>query len=78
MTLDPPPFERRPRRRRRGPGIVRWLVRIALALVLFGVGVAVGQALEERPRSGQPVTNESTIQPWTRTRNEVTVTVTKP
>jgi hypothetical protein len=35
---------------------------------VFGLGVAVGQALEDRPRSNQPVTNISTIQPWTQTQ----------
>jgi hypothetical protein len=35
--------------------------------VVFGIGVAVGQALEDRPRSSKPVTNVSTIRPWTQT-----------
>ena len=44
---------------------MRWLVRIAVAAVLFGLGIAVGQALQDRPRARPPVTNVSTIRPWT-------------
>jgi uncharacterized protein HemY len=44
------------------------MIRIVVLAVVFGLGVAVGQALEERPRSGKPVTNTSTIHPWTQTQ----------
>ena len=37
------------RRRRRGAGVVGWLIRIAAVVIVFGIGVAVGQALEDRP-----------------------------
>jgi uncharacterized protein YebE (UPF0316 family) len=40
----------------------------AILAVAFGIGVAVGQALEDRPRAGKPVTNVSTIRPWTQTQ----------
>ena len=69
------------RRRRRRAGLGRWLVRALAAVVVFGGGVAVGQALEERPRAGEPVTSVTTIEPWTQTRNAAetrTVTVTTP
>jgi hypothetical protein len=36
--------------------------------LVFGIGVAVGQALEDRPKAGKPVTNVSTIRPWTQTQ----------
>jgi hypothetical protein len=58
---------------------VRWLVRVVAAAVVFAAGVAVGQALEDRPAAGQPVTSFSTIEPWTQTDGRVetrTVTVT--
>jgi hypothetical protein len=54
-------------------------VRIAIALAVFALGVALGQALEDRPQPAKPVTSVETIQPWTATNgNTVTVTVTQP
>ena len=61
------------RRRRRGAGLVPWLLRLA--------GVALGQALEDRPSPAKPVTSFATIQPWTQTETATetrTVTVTTP
>ena len=63
------------RRRRRGAGILGWLARLAAIAIVFGLGVAVGQALEDRPAAGEPVTTFRTIQPWTET-NRVTETRT--
>jgi hypothetical protein len=77
MTV-PRPVRRRPRR---GAGLARWLVRVVVVVVVFGVGVAVGQALEDRPEAGEPVTTFGTIQPWTQTGPATatrTVTVTTP
>jgi hypothetical protein len=69
VTLPHSPRTSRPRRRRRRlPIVVHWLVRIAIVVVVFAIGVAVGQALEDRPRARDPVTNISTIRPWTHTR----------
>ena len=67
------PPRRRSRRRRQ---ILLILLGIAAAAVVFALGVAVGQALEDRPEPGQPVTDVSTIQPWTQT-GQATVTVTR-
>ncbi len=67
---------RPPRRRSRGRQILLILLGIAAAAVVFALGVAVGQALEDRPEPGQPVTDVSTIQPWTQT-GQATVTVTR-
>jgi hypothetical protein len=47
--------------------IAGWLLRLAIVAVAFALGVAVGQALEDRPPEGEPVTNISTIRPWTQT-----------
>jgi hypothetical protein len=57
----------RSRRKRRLPVVIGWLVRLAIVAVAFALGVAVGQALEDRPPAGEPVTNISTIRPWTQT-----------
>jgi hypothetical protein len=58
------------RRPQRSRAVVRWLIRVAILAVVFGLGVAVGQAIEDRPRSGKPVTNVSTIRPWTQTQTQ--------
>jgi hypothetical protein len=57
----------RTRQRRRLPVIAGWLLRLAIVAAAFALGVAVGQALEDRPPAGEPVTNISTIRPWTQT-----------
>jgi len=57
--------------------VIRWIVLGILAIVLFAAGVALGQALEDRPEAGKPVTRVATIEPWTQT-NRITVTVTAP
>ena len=63
------------RRRKRRTGVLGWLLRLAAVVLVFGVGVAVGQALEDRPEPSKPVTSFRTIQPWTQT-NRVTETRT--
>jgi hypothetical protein len=53
---------------------------VVVALV-FAAGVALGQALEDRPEPAQPVTSFATIEPWTQTNTTAetrTVTVTTP
>lgn len=47
--------------------IVRWVIGLLALVVVFGLGVAVGQALEDRPRPVRPITRIDTIQPWTQT-----------
>lgn len=47
---------------------LRWLIGLLVLGVVFALGVALGQAIEDRPRPGKPVTNITTIQPWTHTR----------
>jgi hypothetical protein len=65
-TPSPPaPQARRPKR---GRVALLWLIRAAILALVFWIGVAVGQALEDRPRTGKPVTNVSTIRPWTQTQ----------
>ncbi len=51
--------------RRRGnarAAALRWAVGLALGVVLFGLGVAVGEALHDNPRpGGGPVTYVQTL-----------------
>jgi hypothetical protein len=68
VTVARSPLEPRARRPKRSRVVVRWLVRLAIVALVFGLGVAVGQALEDRPRPSEPVTNVSTITPWTQTQ----------
>jgi hypothetical protein len=67
VTIVPSRAASRARRPRRGRVVVRWLIGVAILALVFGIGVAVGQALEDRPRADPPITRVSTIQPWTRT-----------
>jgi anti-sigma factor RsiW len=61
MTISP--VERRPNRRR-GPGrALAWLLGLAAAAILFGAGVAVGEALHDNPKPGLTVTFVRTLHP---------------
>jgi hypothetical protein len=51
--------DRRKRRRREELG--RWSIRVALALLLLAIGIALGQALEDNPQPGETVTLERTL-----------------
>jgi hypothetical protein len=69
--------QRRPRQRRRPP-LIRWGVPIVAAIVLFALGVALGQALEENRSGGETRTSIRTLKPETLPAQTVTVTVTAP
>jgi hypothetical protein len=56
-----PPARQRPRRRRPTP--FRWLLAAAAALILFGLGVAVGEALHDNPKPGITQTTVRTLHP---------------
>ena len=61
--------------------MIRRLLWGILVLVVFAAGIALGQALEDRPEAGTPVTSFATIEPWTQTDRVTetrTVTVTTP
>jgi len=49
------------RRRRRGRRLAMWGVRLAVALALFALGLAVGRALEDNPDPGVTVTKERSL-----------------
>jgi hypothetical protein len=62
----------RRRRRRSTRSRVVWAVAL---LVVFAVGIALGQALEDNPRPASTITNERT---FTVPPESATVTVTAP
>ena len=56
------PVERRERReRRRRQELIRWGIRIGLALLIFLFGVALGQALHDNPKPSSTATLERTL-----------------
>jgi hypothetical protein len=60
VTLSP--VERRERRRRRRQAeVMRWGLITAIALLVFALGVALGQALHDNPEPGGTVTLERTL-----------------
>jgi hypothetical protein len=77
-TWTPSPRLRRKRRRR---AVVRWAVRIGAAVVIFAVGVALGQTLDDNPDPAKsPITTSiRTLGPLPLSApSTVTVTVTRP
>jgi len=66
--------DRRRRRRSRSPArrLVLWGL---LFLIVFAVGIALGQALEDNPRQGKTTTLDQT---FTLEPESATVTVTAP
>lgn len=71
------------RRRPRPPGrgrLVRILVAVIAAFLVFLLGIAFSRALDERPRTGEPVTTVQTLSPRPQEApaRTVTETVTQP
>jgi len=76
VTLAPARHTRRPRR-----GRARVLVPLAVAIVAFAVGIALGEALHDNPRPGGTQTLVRTLHPLPlapAARETVTVTTSKP
>jgi len=65
----------RPRGRRRERHARRRLALGLVGLLVFAVGIALGQALEDNPRQGRTVTHEQVL---TLRPASTTVTVTAP
>ncbi|HEY6836495.1 MAG TPA: hypothetical protein VI142_08590 [Gaiellaceae bacterium] len=63
------------RRRRRRSHPARWIVGGVLFVLVFAVGIALGQALEDNPAPGHTTTLERT---FTLAPESATVTVTTP
>ncbi len=56
------PVERNDRRRqRRRREVIRWSVRVLLVVLVFSVGVALGQAIHDNPQPGQTLTFDRTL-----------------
>jgi hypothetical protein len=56
------PVERNERRRlRRRQETIRWSIRVLLVVLVFSLGVALGQALQDNPKPGRTVTSERTL-----------------
>ena len=56
------PVERDQRRRlRRRKETIRWGIRVLLVALVFALGVALGQAIQDNPRPGRTVTSERTL-----------------
>jgi hypothetical protein len=62
---------------RRRPGLA-WLLALGGAAVVFAIGVALGQAIEENRGDGDTQTSIRTLAPETLPAETVTVTVTTP
>ena len=61
MTVMSPLERHARRRRRRREEVARWSLRAALILLVFGLGIALGQALHDNPKPGGTVTLERTV-----------------
>jgi hypothetical protein len=56
------PVERRERRRRRRrEELTRWGLRVGIALLVFLLGIALGQALHDNPKPGSTITIHRTL-----------------
>jgi hypothetical protein len=69
------PVDRNERRRlRRRQETIRWSIRVLVVLVVFALGVALGQAIHDNPQPGRTVTFDRTLQIPTGGREGSTVT----
>jgi hypothetical protein len=59
-TLTPVDRDERRRLRRRKEAI-RWSIRGLLVVLVFALGIALGQALHDNPRAGSTVTFDRTL-----------------
>ena len=77
MTLDSETLARRRAQRRRRGIPWRWVGAVALLVVVFAVGVALGEALHDNPKPGGEKTTQRTLKPLPLAPQTVTVTVSK-
>jgi len=61
MTALSPVERRERRRRRRRQELARWGIRVGVALIVFLLGIALGQALHDNPKPGSTITLERTL-----------------
>lgn len=56
------PVERNDRRRlQRRREVIRWSIRVLLVVLVFSLGVALGQAIQDNPQPGRTVTFDRTL-----------------
>lgn len=56
------PVERNERRRlRRRQEVMRWSIRVLAVVLVFSLGVAIGQAIQDNPQPGKTVTFDRTL-----------------
>lgn len=56
------PVERTERRRQqRRRELIRWGIRVLVVLLVFLLGIALGQAIQDNPKTGRTVTSDRTI-----------------
>ena len=75
MTLDRETLARRRVQHRRRGIPWRWIGAAALLVVVFAVGVALGEALHDNPKPGGERTTQRTLRPLPLAPQTVTVTV---
>jgi hypothetical protein len=62
VTAALSPVEREERRRRkRREELVRWGMRVLVVLLVFALGIALGEALHDNPKPGDTVTFQRTL-----------------
>jgi hypothetical protein len=66
----------RPRQRRDRRRLGTWALRIAAVLLLFAIGIAIGQAMDDASAPTGTDTLVRTLEPGTLSAETVTVTVT--
>jgi hypothetical protein len=64
------------RRRRRRRPVASWLLRAAVLVIVFAVGIAIGQTLDDSSAPSGTQTSVRTLAPVTLNAATVTVTVT--
>ncbi len=56
------PVERNERRRlQRRREVIRWSIRVFVVVLIFALGVALGQAIQDNPRPGSTATFDRTL-----------------
>jgi hypothetical protein len=56
------PVERTERRRQqRRRELIRWGIRVLIVVLVFLLGIALGQAIQDNPKTGRTVTSDRTI-----------------
>ncbi len=49
------------RRRRRRQETIRWSIRVLVIVLVFSLGVALGQAIHDNPQPGRTITFDRTV-----------------